>query len=108
MTRKGTKQKGLDESEGEGGGAGEGEARAEGQGEGPGSRAPSFEESLARLEGIVRDLERGELPLDDAMKRYEEGVALARACRARLEAIEGRIAILLEDGALEDVESDDD
>lgn len=58
----------------------------------------SFEEDLERLESLVRDLEGGELALEDAFRSFEEGVRLARACRSRLERIEGRVAELLDDG----------
>ncbi|MEN0110739.1 MAG: exodeoxyribonuclease VII small subunit [Planctomycetota bacterium] len=55
---------------------------------------PAFEESLAELESVVEDLEGGELPLADALARYEEGVARLKACHAQLEAAERRIELL--------------
>lgn len=66
------------------------------------SKASSFEESMGRLEGVVSSLEGGELPLDAALERYEEGVALVRACRSALEGAELRVRRLVETG-LEDV-----
>lgn len=54
----------------------------------------SFEESLARLEEIVRSLESGSAPLDESMKLYEEGIALVRACGKELDAAEAKIKIL--------------
>lgn len=59
----------------------------------------SFEEDLKRLEVIVRELETGTLPLEEAFRRFEEGVRLSRACKARLESVEGRVAELLSDGS---------
>lgn len=44
------------------------------------ARAADFEKSLNRLEKIVRDLEQGSLSLDEALKKYEEGIELARGC----------------------------
>ncbi|HYB62156.1 MAG TPA: exodeoxyribonuclease VII small subunit [Methylomirabilota bacterium] len=60
----------------------------------PGKK-PEFEHSLARLEEIVRRLENANLSLDDAMKLFEEGVALSRDCQKQLEQAEGKVEILL-------------
>ncbi|MFA5861490.1 MAG: exodeoxyribonuclease VII small subunit [Candidatus Thermoplasmatota archaeon] len=57
-----------------------------------------FAEELKQLEKAIRDLESGKLDLDDALKRFEEGVALTRKLRTRLDAAEGKIEQLLEDG----------
>ncbi|OLE84964.1 MAG: exodeoxyribonuclease VII small subunit [Acidobacteria bacterium 13_1_20CM_2_60_10] len=54
-----------------------------------------FERSLARLEEVVRRLESPQLSLDEAMKLFEEGVALSRECQKQLEEAEGRVEILL-------------
>ncbi|HXE90442.1 MAG TPA: exodeoxyribonuclease VII small subunit [Terriglobales bacterium] len=56
---------------------------------------PKFEDSLARLEKIVDELEKGDVPLEKALALFEEGVTLSGACRKELEAAEGRIEILL-------------
>ena len=66
------------------------------------ARKPDFERSLARLEEVVRRLESPQLSLDDAMKLFEEGVALSRECQKQLEEAEGRVEILLKkaDGKL--------
>jgi exodeoxyribonuclease VII small subunit len=56
---------------------------------------PSFESALERLEAIVERLEGGELPLEQALAAFEEGVALSRRCTAELEAAERRIELLL-------------
>jgi exodeoxyribonuclease VII small subunit len=53
-----------------------------------------FEESLALLEGVVRDLEDGQLGLDEALARYEQGVALIKQCQAQLRQAEQRILLL--------------
>src|ERR1700736_394046 len=65
-------------------------------------KKPDFERSLARLEEVVRRLESPQLSLDDAMKLFEEGVALSRECQKQLEEAEGRVEILLRkaDGTL--------
>ncbi len=51
----------------------------------------SFEEALARLEEIVRLLERGEAPLDQSIDLYQEGDRLKRHCEAKLKAAQMRI-----------------
>ncbi|MBE6640808.1 MAG: exodeoxyribonuclease VII small subunit [Ruminococcaceae bacterium] len=51
----------------------------------------SFEESVARLEQIVKDLENGKAPLSDSLALFEEGVALVRACTEELDKAEKRI-----------------
>ncbi len=55
----------------------------------------SFEESLKQLEAIVGKLERGDLPLEESVRLFEEGVKLSNACKADLEAAEGKVQILL-------------
>ena len=61
-----------------------------------------FEDSLGRLEQIVSQLEAGNLPLEESLKVFEEGIALARGCAKYLEEAEKRIEILTRDdqGAL--------
>ena len=56
-----------------------------------GSSDLSFEAALARLEEIVRTLERGEAPLDKSIELYQEGDRLKRHCEARLKAAQARI-----------------
>jgi len=56
---------------------------------------PKFEECLQRLEVIVQQLERGDLPLEQALKLFEEGVGLSDACRRELAEAEGKVEILL-------------
>lgn len=53
-----------------------------------------FEEAIKKLEKIVEDLEKGNLSLDEAMKRYQEGIELARICSQRLEAAKKKIDLL--------------
>jgi exodeoxyribonuclease VII small subunit len=61
---------------------------------GPSASARNFEESLVELERKVRRLESGEIPLEEALRLYEEGVALARICHEQLEVAEQRVAAL--------------
>ncbi|MXO95444.1 exodeoxyribonuclease VII small subunit [Erythrobacter aquimaris] len=51
----------------------------------------SFEEALRALEGVVRNLESGEVPLDESIALYERGEELRKACQARLDAAQARI-----------------
>ena len=61
-------------------------------------KAPSFEEALQQLEQIVQKLEKGELPLEESLKHYEEGIRLSRLCHGKLEEAEGKIEMLMKDG----------
>ena len=56
-----------------------------------------FEAALARLEEIVGELEHGELPLEQSLKLFEEGVKLARLCAVRLDEAERKVEQLLKD-----------
>lgn len=62
----------------------------------------SFEEDLARLDAIAHALENDRLPLDDALKLFEEGVARLRTAKEALDKAEGRVQQLVEqaDGTL--------
>jgi exodeoxyribonuclease VII small subunit len=61
-----------------------------------------FEECLQRLEAIVREMEKGDLPLEQSLKLFEEGMSLSNSCRQELEDAEGKIEILLKhDGKLQ-------
>lgn len=57
----------------------------------------TFEASLAALEKIVRELERGDLPLEESLQLFEQGVRLSRECQERLNQAERRIELLLRD-----------
>jgi exodeoxyribonuclease VII small subunit len=57
----------------------------------------TFEASLNQLETIVRQLEAGDLPLEESLKLFEKGVTLSRECRERLNEAERRIEVLLKD-----------
>jgi exodeoxyribonuclease VII small subunit len=59
-------------------------------------RPPDFEKSLQELETLVERLERGDLPLDEALKAFERGVALTRECQSALAAAQSRVDILLQ------------
>lgn len=54
-----------------------------------------FEVTLEKLQNLVRDLESGDCSLEDSIKKFEEGMALARSCQERLNSAEQKIEILL-------------
>ncbi len=56
---------------------------------------PKFEECLQRLEKIVAELEKGDIPLEKSLALFEEGMQLSNACRKELEEAEGKVEILL-------------
>ena len=62
----------------------------------------TFEDSLKQLETIVGQLEKGDLPLEESLKLFEEGMRLAAVCKEELEAAEGKVQILLKqrDGSM--------
>ncbi len=64
--------------------------------------APGFEAAVSRLEAIVRDLERDDLPLDDALALFEEGITHVRTATQALQRADARVGQLVEqvDGAL--------
>jgi exodeoxyribonuclease VII small subunit len=61
------------------------------------SEAP-FEESLARLEAIVEEMESGKLSLDQMMAHFEEGAALVKVCGGKLTEVEKKIELLIQKG----------
>ncbi len=61
------------------------------------NNSQTFESSLEELERIVRELERGDLPLEKSLELFEQGVKLSRACQERLSEAERRIEILTRD-----------
>ncbi|MEM9158577.1 MAG: exodeoxyribonuclease VII small subunit [Verrucomicrobiota bacterium] len=54
----------------------------------------TFEEGLEKLEALVEQMESGDLPLDDLIKRYEQGSKLLKTCQARIKEAEKKIEIL--------------
>jgi exodeoxyribonuclease VII small subunit len=66
---------------------------------------PTFEESLKKLETIVEQLEKGDLPLEQSLKLFEQGVDLSAACKKELDEAEGKVQMLIKqrDGALKTV-----
>lgn len=59
------------------------------------AQPPDFEASLNELEKLVERLERGDLPLDEALKTFERGVELTRHCQTSLKAAQQKVEILL-------------
>ena len=57
----------------------------------------TFENAMSRLETIVQELESGDLTLDDALKKFEEGIKLSRFCSKKLDETEKKVSILLKD-----------
>jgi exodeoxyribonuclease VII small subunit len=56
-----------------------------------------FEEAMDRLTRIVEDLEEGELPLEEAMKAFEEGMKLIKFCSGKLEEAEKKVTLLIQE-----------
>lgn len=66
-------------------------------------KSKTFEESLNELETIVKDLESGNVNLDDAINKYTEAMKLAKDCSLKLNKVEEKVnKIMLDNGKLED------
>ena len=61
-------------------------------------KTPSFEERLRRRQEVVAALENGDLPLEDSVRLYKEGLTLSRSCREQLEKARNEVRILTEQG----------
>ena len=57
----------------------------------------SFEQSLKQLEQIVQDIEEGDLPLEKAIKKFEDGIKLSKNCSEKLDETEKRIMLLIKE-----------
>lgn len=66
--------------------------------ESPGISPSNFEQSLAQLEALVARLETGDLPLDQALASFEQGVRLTRECQGALSAAQQKVQVLLQRG----------
>lgn len=66
--------------------------------EGDDGEEVAFEDAVQELETIVEELESGDLPLEEAMDRFERGLILVDACRSKLEQAELKVQELLSDG----------
>jgi exodeoxyribonuclease VII small subunit len=69
----------------------------------PTEKAPDFERSLTELEALVTKLEEGDVPLEDALKTFERGVALTRQCQTALRTAQQKVEILLARNGTEEV-----
>lgn len=64
----------------------------------------NLEKSLSDLEALVEELESGDLPLEKAMKKFEEGIKLTRGCQNALKEAEQKVEILLQSAGSEDLD----
>jgi exodeoxyribonuclease VII small subunit len=62
-------------------------------------QAPAFEASLEELERVVKELEKGELPLERSLELFERGMKLSSDCKKQLEEAETRVELLVKRGA---------
>jgi len=56
----------------------------------------NFEKAMSQLEALVEDMEQGDLPLEDALKHFEKGIALASDCQHALNKAEQKVSLLIE------------
>lgn len=71
-------------------------------------KLPDFEQSLSELEALVQKLEQGDVPLEEALKTFERGVALTRQCQTALRTAQQKVEVLLTRNGEETVEDFDD
>ena len=73
-------------------------------------KLPDFEQSLLELEALVARLEQGDVPLEEALKTFERGVALTRQCQTALRTAQQKVEVLLARNGDESIEpfADDD
>lgn len=57
----------------------------------------TYEKAISQLEKIVEELETGDLPLEKAIKKFEQGMALSKFCSEKLDETEQRVTLLLKD-----------
>ena len=69
------------------------------------SKLPDFEQSLTELEALVAKLEQGDVPLEEALKTFERGVALTRQCQTALRTAQQKVEVLLARNGEETIES---
>ena len=69
------------------------------------SKPVDLEKSLKHLEQIVDELESGDLPLEKAMQRFEEGIKLTQSCQTALKDAEQKVDILMQDADSEQLET---
>jgi exodeoxyribonuclease VII small subunit len=68
------------------------------------AKLPDFEQSLTELEALVARLEHGDVPLEEALKTFERGVALTRQCQTALRAAQQKVEVLLTRNGEETIE----
>ena len=57
-----------------------------------------FEDALKKLENIVSKLEAGDMPLEESLSKYEEGIKLSKICSRQLEAAKSKVELLMKSG----------
>ncbi len=68
----------------------------------------NFEDNLKKLEELTASIRRSDISLEEALKDFEEGIKLAKGMEKELDAIEGKIQILMDTGEFDENESDED
>lgn len=70
----------------------------------PAPHPDSFEATLKKLEAVLARLERAELPLEDAIGAYEEGLQLVKGAQGKLDGMDARLQELMADGSTKDLQ----
>lgn len=72
------------------------------------SKKQPFEQSIATLESIIAELEQGEIPLEQAIERYTQGVTLSKQCQTMLDTAEQKVTVLTEQFAKPEGDNQDE
>ena len=67
----------------------------------------TYEKAISRLEEIVGKLESNEIPLEDSIALFQEGIELSRYCDQKLKNIQEKVAQIYEDGQLKDMQTEE-
>lgn len=67
----------------------------------------TYEKAIARLEEIIQQLENNEIPLEDSISLFQEGIELSKYCDHKLKNIQEKVAQIYEDGQLKEFETEE-
>lgn len=67
----------------------------------------TYEKAISRLEAIVSELEKNDIPLEESIALFQEGIELSKYCDQKLKSIQKKVAKIYEDGQLNDFETEE-
>lgn len=67
----------------------------------------TYEQAIKRLEDIITQLENNEIPLEDSLSLFQEGIELSQYCDQKLKSIQAKVAQIYEDGQLKEFKTEE-